>query len=1030
VKPRTLRFGLKGLILILAVTNGSRHSSAQTAPTPTFPSGTELITVDAVVVDNKGSPVVGLTKDDFFLQEDGQPQEIANFEGITLPGPGEAPGAAPVPAPSSPPRIATSAVPAARGSAFLVVVDDIHLTGSEAAQARTTLERFLRVSVNQGDRITIVSTGTGTVWSGTLPEDREDLLAFVGGVQGRNTNPATPLMTEYEALRIALYNDDLSLRRAMGRYYNQGACAAPPYPCEQKVRADAQENQSRNQGLREASLAAIERALEGMARLHGRKSVLLVTEGFIHDAAPEDPYHRLVRAAQRANAAIYFIDVRGLEALPASASAEAARDVGLNPLAGATNQQEAIRKAMEAKDLVTHERFAPELTVGVETMADETGGLIVRNTNDLSGWLNRISTESRSYYLLGYHPNGAKAGGFRKIDLKVRRAGVHVRARKGYYSAGPGTKVAQTPGSASGPVGGFVPRDEVPLRLATYTLEPGAEQKTRVVAVTEINVSGLASAEREGQPAQLDVRLDAIPRDGGKVQGRRLSIEAEPLRAAETPATGFWRPLRLDLALPPGVYQVRVTVADLASGKSGAASQRIVVPDPSAFHVSTPILSAITPPATEGGGQPVPVPVAHEHFSPAEGQQLFCAFQVFGAAKDASTGRYDVVNRFVLRNHEGQTLAAPDPRPIAFSTSGQSQQVLVLPLAKLLAGAYELALTVEDRVAGKKEELVLPFTAEDAPVADRATPPPSAPTTLAPVSPVPPELVPVLERAGQYLVSYARTFSQVLADEQYRQQGHEGSEGGPLVIRNIRSGVIFMTLPGAIPWATFRDVFEVDGNKIQDRQERLANLFRDSPATASEKAKAILEEGARFNLGPIRRTVNIPTLALLFLHPENQRRFAFEKKGRRSFEGIQALEIGFVERARPTLIYDGAGHDVPAKGSVWVDPARGTVLQTDVDYDLDPRDTYHRTRARIITTYRREPKLDILVPDSMKEAYQWPVARQQAARVQRRGLNRKINEGEDQEDVVGMEAEARYSGYRRFEVTTEESFAPKPKEPD
>jgi VWFA-related protein len=638
VKPRTLRFGFKGLILILAATNVWRHSWSQTAQTPTFPSGTQLITVDAVVVDNKGSPVVGLTKDDFFLQE-----------------------------------------------------------------------------------------------------DREHLLAFVGGVQGRNTNPATPLMTEYEALRIALYNDDLSLRRAMGRYYNQGACAAPPYPCEQKVRADAQENQSRNQGLREASLAAIDRSIEGMARLHGRKSVLLLSEGFIHDAAPEDPYHRLVRAAQRANAAIYFIDVRGLEALPASASAEAARDVGLNPLAGATNQQEAIRKAMEAKDLVTHERFAPELTVGVETMADETGGLIVRNTNDLSGWLNRISTESRSYYLLGYHPAVAKGAGFRKIEVKVKRAGVHVRARKGYYSPGPEAKDVQTPGSASGTVaGGFVPRDEVPLRLATYILEPGAEQKTRVVAVTEINVSGLAFAEREGQQiAQLDVRLEAIPRDGGKAQGRRLSIETKEPGAAETPPTGFWRPLRVDLALPPGVYQVRATVTDLASGKAGAASQRIVVPDPSAFHVSTPILSTVTTPAAEGGGQPVPAPVAHDRFASAEGQQLFCAFQVFGAAKDASTGHYDVVSRFVLKNHEGQTLAAPDPRPIAFSASGQSQQVLVLPLAKLPAGAYELALTVEDRIAGKKEELVETFTAEDAPVAARATPPPSAPVNIAPAAPVP-----------------------------------------------------------------------------------------------------------------------------------------------------------------------------------------------------------------------------------------------------------------------------------------------------
>ncbi|HKC12043.1 MAG TPA: VWA domain-containing protein, partial [Vicinamibacteria bacterium] len=908
MKPQRLLFGRVGLVLLLAAANGWRHSWAQTPPTPTFPSGTELITVDAVVVDNKGTPVIGLTKDDFLLQEDGQPQEIANFEGISLPGPAAGPVMAPAAAPPSPPRIATSAPPAAGGTTFLVVVDDIHLTSSEAAQARTTLERFLRVSVSPGDRITIVSTGATATWSGTLPADREDLLAFVRGVQGRNTNAATPLMTEYEALRIAIYNDDQSLRRAMGRYYNTGDCAAPPFHCDALVKGDAQTNQAHSQGLREASLAAIERAVVGMARLRGRKAVLLLTEGFVHDAAPEDPYHRLVGAAQRANAAIYFIDVRGLEALPASASAEASRDTELNPPGNAPPQPEAIRKAMEAKDLVTHERFTPELTVGVETMADETGGFIVRNTNDLSGWLNRISTESRSYYLLGYHPTGAKAG-FRRIDLKVKRPGVHVRARRGYYATGTGAKEAQSPSSASGTVaGGSAPHNEMPLRLATYTLEPGAEQKTRVVAVTEIDVSGLAFADREGgRTAQLDVRLEAIPRDGSAVQGRRLSIEAAPPRGAETPATGFWRPLRLDLALPPGVYQVRATVADTASRRSGTASQRIVVPDPSAFHVSTPILSAVANPAPEGGGQPVPAPVAHDRFSSAEGQQLFCAFQVFGAAKNASSGHYDVAHRFVLRNREGQTLAAPDPRPLAISTSGQSQQVLVLPLAKLRADDYELTLTVEDRVAGKKEELVIPFTAEDAPVAARATPPPAAPPNLAPVAPVPPELVPVLERAGQYVVSYSRAFSQILADEDYRQQAHQGDETGPLVVRKIRSGVLFVTLPGAIPWATFRDVFEVDGNKIRDREERLAKLFQESPGTASEKAKAILAEGARFNLGPIRRTANIPTLALLFLHPENQRRFAFEKKGRRSFEGVEALEIAFVERARPTLIGGGAG---------------------------------------------------------------------------------------------------------------------------
>src|SRR5438105_11655357 len=177
-------FGLKWLALFLAATSGLGYSWAQTAPAPTFPSAVELITVDAVVVDDQDRPVVGLTKDDFVLLEEGQPQEIANFEGVTLPGADEGPGAAPPPAASAP-RIATNAPPARKASTALVIVDDIHLTGSEAARARTTLERFLRAPANQGGRITIVSTGTGAAWSGTLPADRDDLLAVVSRVPGR-----------------------------------------------------------------------------------------------------------------------------------------------------------------------------------------------------------------------------------------------------------------------------------------------------------------------------------------------------------------------------------------------------------------------------------------------------------------------------------------------------------------------------------------------------------------------------------------------------------------------------------------------------------------------------------------------------------------------------------------------------------------------------------------------------------------------------------------------------------------------------
>jgi len=162
-------------------------------------------------------------------------------------------------------------------------------------------------------------------------------------------------------------------------------------------------------------------------------------------------------------------------------------------------------------------------------------------------------------------------------------------------------------------------------------------------------------------------------------------------------------------------------------------------------------------------------------------------------------------------------------------------------------------------------------------------------------------------------------------------------------------------------------------------------LFRDSPATARERARAILEESARFNLGPVHRTLNIPTLALLFLHRENQDRFAFERKGERSFHGTKVVEVGFTERVRPTLVAGDTTAGAPVKGSVWIDPERGTVVKTDAEYDIDPLDERHRSRARIVTEYRRVPASG-------------------------GGFG-----------VATVEATTRYSGYLRFSVTIEET---------
>jgi len=178
-------------------------------------------------------------------------------------------------------------------------------------------------------------------------------------------------------LRIAAYSDDVVLQRVIGRYLNQGVCAAPPFPCGKFVKADAAANDARWRSLRQASLEVMQRAVESLGGLRGRKSVTLMTEGFIHDQ-DDDAYRGLVGAAQRVNAAIYFVDVRGLQALTESASAAAARDVGLNsPAAGSATAPGPIAGASQTMFQSSMERSQRFMTIGVETMADVKGRVAI-----------------------------------------------------------------------------------------------------------------------------------------------------------------------------------------------------------------------------------------------------------------------------------------------------------------------------------------------------------------------------------------------------------------------------------------------------------------------------------------------------------------------------------------------------------------------------------------------------------------------------------------------------------------------------
>ncbi|HEY6554130.1 MAG TPA: hypothetical protein VI669_12300, partial [Vicinamibacteria bacterium] len=270
-----------------------------------------------------------------------------------------------------------------------------------------------------------------------------------------------------------------------------------------------------------------------------------------------------------------------------------------------------------------------------------------------------------------------------------------------------------------------------------------------------------------------------------------------------------------------------------------------------------------------------------------------------------------------------------------------------------------------------------------------------------------PVLADLLDKAGAYVAAYERTFSNLLAEERYTQHLLESAHAGVRQTRVMRSELLFVRLPGDIPWTTFRDVFESDGRAIRDRESRLEKLFANRQGKAVEQAEAILRESARFNLGRTWRNFNLPVAALPFLLPKNQGRFAFERKGTRTIEKVHAVQVRYTEARFPSLIRDlSSGGSLPARGDFWIDPQTGRVLRSEMTLALN-----EAAEVSLLVDFRPEPKLDIWVPSEMREFW---------------GLSHKAEEALTTGHSLGtaehLECVARYSNYRRFVVKTQEDI--------
>jgi hypothetical protein len=230
----------------------------------------------------------------------------------------------------------------------------------------------------------------------------------------------------------------------------------------------------------------------------------------------------------------------------------------------------------------------------------------------------------------------------------------------------------------------------------------------------------------------------------------------------------------------------------------------------------------------------------------------------------------------------------------------------------------------------------------------------------------------ILASAAAYLASYEHAFSVVVSEETYLQEQHLDARLSTRAIntaqepptdrtRTLRSDVLQASV-GEREWVAFRDVYEVDGQTVRDRDERLQKLFIETPAQAVEQARRIVAESARYNLGTLQRDFNVPTMALTYLRGPNQSRSEFKIAGRKDVDGVSAVVLEFKERATPTMI-QSAGADLPATGRFGIDAKSGRVLKT--EFSVADR----RAGGTITVTYGAVPTLTVWVPILMTEAY-------------------------------------------------------------
>lgn len=691
--------------------------------------GTSEVVVDVVVRDKKGRPVKDLSQADFEISEDGVKQQIQSFRLYQREGT-EAEAGTPKPLGQPVEKAAGGPNPFAGVSVVALVFDRLAPEARELAHKAAL--SYVANTFTPDDFAGVFLIDLSLRVLQPITNNKELLSKAIDKASSMATSNFDSVAEQSSQItdQIESLQDQAASTSSTGGGGGRGGGSAPS-----NAGAGAQLTEARmtqnildmfetlqrdQQGY--ATINSLLAIVNALKTIEGRKALVFFSEGLALPPAVAQRFPSVISAANRAGVSVYAIDAEGLRVESPLASTVRQQQTTATRRRISNQSNEDTSGHPMSRDLERNEdvlRLNPDS--GLTQLAEQTGGFLIKDTNDLKSGLSKIDEDMRFHYVLSYVPKNADYDGkFRQIAVKVDRNNLDIQTRKGYFAVPNvgGAPILDYEAPVLAAFANSKIAEDPAIRAAAYSFP--SDKKSGLVPVL-VEVPGRAftyQVDEEKRIYKGDFSIIVLLKDqsdqvvGKLSQHYQVSGPADKVDAAKKADVLFYR----ETDLPPGRYSVDAIAYDQTTGKGSlkAAAVEVPVGDESSLRVSSLALLQKAEKLSDADkkvdnpfhfGDLLVYPNMGRPLSKSGNKQVAFFFTVY-PAKGASAAPKLTLR--VLK--DGKQLAAGSPALPPPDSTGHIQYASALPLEGFRPGDYVLEILVNDGHTSASRSI--PFTVQ------------------------------------------------------------------------------------------------------------------------------------------------------------------------------------------------------------------------------------------------------------------------------------------------------------------------------